>query len=280
MATELSCVCGTPFVNAKGGRRREWCSEDCRRAHQSPCSIDGCVKPSHSQGMCSAHATRTKRFGDPLAAKTRTPQVGECSVDGCNRLARKRGWCASHYMQWSRYGEVKPFQYTWAGEKRCLACGATEWDGKDRKACSAACWQRLHRAKTTVRSDVKLCALCGVEIDLAPKSGERLRRADTFLCYHCRARRGTRHGTSASWLRQRDGVTCGICGVSVDMSLRCPHPGSPSVDHVIPRALGGSDDPSNLQLAHLSCNQIKQARPAEVVAFALGRAGMEVPRVS
>ncbi|WP_354596069.1 HNH endonuclease signature motif containing protein [Streptomyces sp. JL1001] len=30
-----------------------------------------------------------------------------------------------------------------------------------------------------------------------------------------------------------------------------------SVDHVVPRALGGTHEPSNLQLAHLYCNQVK-----------------------
>jgi 5-methylcytosine-specific restriction endonuclease McrA len=31
----------------------------------------------------------------------------------------------------------------------------------------------------------------------------------------------------------------------------------PTLDHVRPRAKGGSDAPSNLQLAHAACNWIK-----------------------
>jgi 5-methylcytosine-specific restriction endonuclease McrA len=34
----------------------------------------------------------------------------------------------------------------------------------------------------------------------------------------------------------------------------------PSVDHIIPRALGGTHDPENLQLTHLVCNLIKHDR--------------------
>jgi 5-methylcytosine-specific restriction endonuclease McrA len=57
-------------------------------------------------------------------------------------------------------------------------------------------------------------------------------------------------------LAERDGTDCSICGDPVDMSISrnddfkmCP-----SIDHVIPRSRGGTDDPSNLALAHLSCN--------------------------
>lgn len=51
---------------------------------------------------------------------------------------------------------------------------------------------------------------------------------------------------------------CGICGKPVDKSLKYPHPGSPTVDHIIPVDKGG--DPSalsNLQLAHMKCNRAK-----------------------
>lgn len=34
----------------------------------------------------------------------------------------------------------------------------------------------------------------------------------------------------------------------------------PTVDHILPFALGGSHGISNLQLAHLTCNVTKQAR--------------------
>lgn len=33
-----------------------------------------------------------------------------------------------------------------------------------------------------------------------------------------------------------------------------PHPGSPTADHIIPVAQGGTDDLDNLQLAHYRCN--------------------------
>ena len=56
---------------------------------------------------------------------------------------------------------------------------------------------------------------------------------------------------------------CGICGMPVDKSLSYPHPMSPTVDHIIPCAKGGSDDLDNLQLAHRQCNRLKSDKMPE-----------------
>ena len=51
---------------------------------------------------------------------------------------------------------------------------------------------------------------------------------------------------------------CGICGQPVDMTLKSPHPMSPSIDHIIPLDKGGHpSDLANLQLAHRACNRAK-----------------------
>ena len=53
-------------------------------------------------------------------------------------------------------------------------------------------------------------------------------------------------------------TVCGICGKSVDFSLKFPHPLSPCIDHIIPVAKGGHpSDIDNLQLAHFTCNRAK-----------------------
>ncbi|MBV7302923.1 hypothetical protein KRX12_09795 [Corynebacterium sp. TAE3-ERU2] len=47
----------------------------------------------------------------------------------------------------------------------------------------------------------------------------------------------------------------------IDKSLRAPHPMSPSADHVIPIAAGGSNL-GELQPMHLGCNQSAGAKGA------------------
>lgn len=56
---------------------------------------------------------------------------------------------------------------------------------------------------------------------------------------------------------------CGICGRPVDKSIKYPHPLSPTIDHIIPIARGGSSDLENLQLAHRCCNRQKSDKLVE-----------------
>ena len=61
---------------------------------------------------------------------------------------------------------------------------------------------------------------------------------------------------------------CGICGKPVDMTLKFPHPLSKSVDHIIPVSKGGHpSDISNMQLAHLCCNNEKSSKLLEPRQF-------------
>jgi hypothetical protein len=74
-----------------------------------------------------------------------------------------------------------------------------------------------------------------------------------------------RFDTRPAWMRayhayalpvfERDGWTCQRCGSHHDLT----------VDHIVPRAGGGSDDPSNLQTLCRSCNSSKRDYlPAEI----------------
>jgi len=62
-------------------------------------------------------------------------------------------------------------------------------------------------------------------------------------------------------LIERDGNTCWLCGLVVDLLIRRPDTMCPSVDHIIALSRGGLDLPENVALAHLICNMRKGARP-------------------
>lgn len=235
---------------------RHYCSADCRPR----CSIDGCEKPVHSKDMCSAHSTRAVRFGDPLAPLQRQRNVGTCSVEGCDQPSRKRGWCASHYALWQRTGEVRPFRYKWAPPGgACKVCDAPCPDSRRRGFCSGACAALWSNHDGQVPESVD-CVICGGAIDLVLSGkGGRRKRSDTKSCRRCR-QDARKHGVSVLFLAQRDGAGCKLCDKPIDMTLRYPEKMRASVDHIVPRAHGGTNDPDNLQLTHLWCNQIKQGR--------------------
>jgi len=62
-------------------------------------------------------------------------------------------------------------------------------------------------------------------------------------------------GDRAHWI-------CWICGKPVDQDLPANDPMHASIDHVIPRSQGGSDDASNLRLSHHRCNHGRDAEPS------------------
>lgn len=66
------------------------------------------------------------------------------------------------------------------------------------------------------------------------------------------------------YLAGRDGAHCHLCRRPVNLSLPSGPRGSelgPSIDHVVPRSVGGSDDLANLALAHWKCNRGKGVSP-------------------
>jgi hypothetical protein len=68
---------------------------------------------------------------------------------------------------------------------------------------------------------------------------------------------------------ERDGWRCGICGRKVNPGLKFPHPRSPSLDHIIALAAGGSHTWDNLQCAHFICNSMKRDLPGGQLRLSL-----------
>lgn len=60
-------------------------------------------------------------------------------------------------------------------------------------------------------------------------------------------------------LRQRDGGNCWLCEEPIDFSLPPQHPKGATLEHVIPKAAGGTNHLSNLRLSHAQCNHSRGA---------------------
>jgi hypothetical protein len=72
---------------------------------------------------------------------------------------------------------------------------------------------------------------------------------------------------------ERDSWMCGLCGETIDRSLKHPHKMSATIDHIIPLSRGGRHTLSNVQAAHKSCNSRKRDRIARTYTQADGAEG-------
>lgn len=148
----------------------------------------------------------------------------------------------------------------------CVTCGATFTPATSR---SVACSDECGRAWRYEPAPPHNCPDCGVQVD--GKNGPHC------YCPECsiehareRGRRSNRRrrvllvgGYSLRQIAERDGCSCHLCGLKVNMALSGMHPMGPTIDHLIPLSAGGIDDPVNVALAHRSCN-VKRGVGGEV----------------
>lgn len=118
--------------------------------------------------------------------------------------------------------------------RTCMWCGDRIAAAKrmDAKYCSVACNERAHSRTRRFRRRLG-------EASTRPASEPLLNLAD---------------------IAARSEWRCGLCGLPVDRDRRHPDPQAPSLDHIEPLARGGTNDPDNIQLAHLRCNVRKRDR--------------------
>lgn len=150
--------------------------------------------------------------------------------------------------------------------RRCVDCGQE----KPRSGFSAENWKGWQREPACIPCiERRLARLEQWQAEKRTEQAERLRLAnerweriqaerEAYLARVpaiVRRRRGAQYAIEKlrSRVIARDGYICGICG-----DLVCPT--ELSVDHIIPIARGGTDDLTNLQVAHRVCNSRKGAR--------------------
>ena len=72
------------------------------------CIIVSCAKPTKAHGLCDAHYTKLRRYGDPLAGRHSRPKGSaplSCSIVDCKRRAVGQGYCGAHYARFRSHGD-------------------------------------------------------------------------------------------------------------------------------------------------------------------------------
>lgn len=140
-----------------------------------------------------------------------------------------------------------------------------ERDGMKRQARSQR-WNRRRKAERRLARAARgtrgriiwvagTCSIC--DDPFVHWANNRTCGTDCALQHKRRGSR-SRKGLRRLGIFKRDGYRCGICGDECDPQATVPNPAAPTVDHIVPKSCGGSDDPSNLQTAHFYCNCVKR----------------------
>ena len=97
---------------------------------------------------------------------------------------------------------------------------------------------------------LRACLVCGASFQPTAANTSRCERHPVPKVSRDRVYRNLAHRIIAA------SSTCGICGQPLGADPDNP----PVVDHIIPRARGGTNDPANLQASHRRCNGAKSAK--------------------
>lgn len=245
------------------------------------CSVDGCERERYGRmEVCSMHYKRFKRNGTYDTVKVKKV----CRVGGCESFVYGHGHCLKHYKRWNKYGSTDLPTRDLLKDSTCTV------DGCDnphfaKRLCSAHYTRKSRTGNPTSRymgeivDGKKICPRCKVDTPVEELGGKT-------YCKPCRSkiavdrvknhpdrvmiqrnanlvRRARKKGAylekfSRDEILERDGWVCGICCEPIDKSLKWPHRGYATIDHIIPLVRGGEHSRKNVQAAHFSCNCSKK----------------------
>ena len=221
--TQSTCVdCGSSFARASGrGRPRIKCSS------------------------CNPRPIRIR----PVAPRA--------------KIAKDCATCSSQFSGNGNSRYCSPKCLNRAREARravpCTICGSDMY--KSSRISTAPTCQPCRRARPGYRDRIQqgkdqhwTCGDCSAACSRPASRGQKPKWCDT--CRRALQNRDIKIKPSARVsVYERDAWVCQICADPVDRSLIGSHSHwRPALDHVLPRSRGGSDDLSNLRLAHWWCN--------------------------
>lgn len=248
-------VCGKGFESNQPNSAV--CSAECKRkrnaervrnskvAKEFICK--NCSKPFHPRGLdrttfCSRDCAFAFKAARALP-KEKIVRAQRCFCKNCGAefvSAALQSYCSEECRKKTKCDQSR----TSNAEKKtirqifCRECGQpfiNEYGNKRNVFCSIACSRRYN---------------------------SRIRKQRTGSNHRSRARHyGVAYepfNTKAVF--ERDNWRCGICGKPIAKDKKCPHPLSPTIDHIIALADGGAHIKSNVQAAHFICNSYKGAK--------------------
>jgi 5-methylcytosine-specific restriction endonuclease McrA len=226
--------CGSPFSPNRQGPPRKYCTQ-----------------------QCSSRAYHLRRM-DEGRSLNRTMHERVCVVCGGKWMTpkAKATHCSPACIAAARFGPERHPRRAPYSERMIAA------RGRQRRA------SRGTTGKGTVWTEGP-CRRCGTRflsktsaLTSATYCGRRCKQGDIGDRRRARIKHNFVDVVRRSRVFERDGYRCHICGQKTDRTKCVPHPRAPTIDHLIPIALGGEHSHVNVATAHFLCNATKSSTGA------------------
>lgn len=248
----LCPTCGALVEQQPGpGRRRIYCSKLCRNRRgrpgpaPAPCPTCGADVPRPTTGArryCSP-ACRPGRVD-----RDRSPRP--CPTCGVSFSPSRRGPTRRHCSKRCYLVSVGKALAEPMPRRPCALaeCDVVFQPSSDRQRCCCEKHGKLLYNRES-RADGRQ----------APQVWDDARRERHRRRRELKKSASTGERVLLEEIAERDAWRCHLCGLEVP-KVAWPDRLSPSLDHVVPLSKGGAHDPSNVRLAHLTCNAAKGPR--------------------
>lgn len=120
---------------------------------------------------------------------------------------------------------------------------------------------RLKRERRGVSAETQLCEVCEEPLQ------KSYFREGAFPAHNACRGRFRIPESERKGIYERDAWMCHLCGEATEPDGDKWGDWFPSVDHVVPRSMGGTEEPENLRTAHRWCNSVRGVRPVEEFQF-------------
>lgn len=225
-------------------------------ANATPCSADDCERPSVARGLCTKHYSYWYRAKNGRKRDTYAVTCAHCGSDAmvtspgaryCSLscVAKDASLKARDRRLPVLHPNPTPMSHLPAKHpaRRPAPTRGDWWQLLVYGACER-CGDHFMSLAATYENRSLYCSR-----SCARSQGKDRRRAAKRSGYVAVVHRRK--------IFERDGWRCQICRRRVLRSKAVPHPRAPTIDHVIPLALGGTHEPANAQLACFECNCLK-----------------------
>ncbi|WP_230671022.1 HNH endonuclease [Rathayibacter sp. Leaf248] len=211
--------------------------------HERTCDHDGCTRPHYAKGICVTHYRAARRITGQDSKRTRYAEARTCEACGLGYTAR---------YQAQRYCDrtCRDIANLLAGQQAAASArGIAVLAARPRLPLTP----RAYVLKTECPITYGHCLNCGTLFVASPHWGK------LYCSRPCRKRQRAKYHDRpyrkhAAAIHDRDAYTCWLCGTPTSPTWTVGDPLAPTLDHLIPQAHGGTDDPDNLGTAHAICN--------------------------